>query len=695
LSYQFFFTYPVWFFLVCLILAGGVTAFLYYLNRKEDFSPAVLWVLSGARFLALAHICFLLMAPLLKMNFVNSQDPVILVFHDNSQSVVIGNNPEAKKAELKNEHNLLANRLTEKFNTVFYTFGNRIQRTDSLGFDDNITDISEIFNEIDAVYSNRNIGAVIIASDGIYNRGQNPVFKAARLPYPVYTLALGDTIPRKDLIISRINHNRVTYLNNFFPVEVSIEAHQAARSQSRLRVTHQGQTIHDQIISITSNTFYQTIPLELEATETGMKRYRVELTPVEGEISIENNVTEFFIEVIDSRQKVLIIAAAPHPDVGAIKEALDQNINFEATVALASDFKGNIAEFDVFVWHQLPSHSFAADNLITQATRLGKPQLFVLGALSNLAAFNRLQTGIQVNIRTQGYTDSRVEVNPAFTLFRFESGVIDLLPLLPPLQTPFAAYSLSAGVQILAHQRIGSVTTDSPLIAFVQTPERKTGFIAGEGIWRWRLSNYSRNTNHDAFNDLISKMIQYLTVVDDKNFFRVMGPGFVYENQPAIFDAELYNPSYELINTPEVSVTVVNDQNTAFDYTMKRTANAYRLNAGVFPVGEYHYTAKTTLGNETFTASGIFTVAPINIEGINTVANHQLLFQLAANSGGEMFYQGQGDELVHALLNRDDIKPVLYDQYRYQDLINLKWLFFAILLLLTIEWFLRKYLGSY
>ncbi len=695
LNFEFIFTYPVWFFLICIALAGGVTALLYFRNRRDDFSNKALWLLSIARFLSLATICFLLLAPLLKMNFTITQEPVILIFHDNSKSVIIGNTPKAKANELNIGLNRLVNLIAQKHPTAVYTFGSQVRKDDSLTFNENITDISEVFSEIEAAYSNRNIGAVVIASDGIYNRGQNPIIRTTRLTYPVYTIALGDTVPRKDLSIKKINHNRITYLNNFFPLEISIEALQSARNQSRLRVTHQGKTVHDQNISINSDTFFQTIALELEATETGMKRYRVELTPIEGEISTENNVTEFFIEVIDSRQKVLIMALSPHPDVGALKEALSTSQNFETEVALIREFRGNLADFDVIIWHQIPSQAIVADNLLTQANRLGKAQLFIIGAGSNLAAFNRLQTGIQVNARASGFTDSRAEFNPAFTLFRFETEATDLLPILPPLQTPFATYNLSPAAQVLAYQRIGNVTTQYPLIAFVQTTERKTGFIAGEGIWRWRLSNFARQNNHNAFNDLITKIIQYLNVVDDKNFFRVTGPGFVYQNQPAIFDAELYNPSYELINTPEVSLVITNEENIGFEYTMSRTANAYRLNAGVFQVGEYRYLAQTTLGNETFTASGIFTVAPLNIESVNTIADHQLLFQIARNSGGEMFYQGQDDELAQAILNRTDIMPVLYNQYRYQDMINFRWLFFAILLLLSTEWFFRKFMGSY
>jgi hypothetical protein len=695
LNFNFIFNHPWWFIVLCLA-AGAVSAsLLYYKNRSDEFRPPKQWFLAGFRFLVISVLCFLLLAPLLQMRIPNTQDPVILVFHDNSQSLGINRNADYMTGEYPSHFSEFTNQLSGSFTTAIYGFGEGVRPFDSLDFGDRATDLLEVFDALDALYSNRNVGAVIIAGDGIYNRGRNPVFETGRLLFPVYTIALGDTLPQRDLIINRVQHNRITYLNNIFPLEVTIEARQAGGTTSRLRVFHQGETVFSQTLSFNSDNQFITIPIELEAQEVGIKRYRIEIDVIEDEVSVANNVREFFIEVIDSRQKVLILAASPHPDVGAIRLALDENQNYEAEVFLVNDFDKNLREFDIVIWHQLPSRANVANNLISQATQANMAQLFITGALTNYPAFNRLQTGLQFNIRAEGFSDSRAHVNNNFTLFQLSAEATSLMELLPPLQSPFASYSLSPAVQTMAYQKIGNVTTNFPLIAFLQTSDRKTGFITGEGIWRWRLNNFARNNNHDAFNELISRAIQFLSVVDDKSFFRVTTESFLMENQQALFEAELYNPSYELVNTPEVNLTITNDEGARFEYVFSRSGNAYRLNAGVFPVGEYTFAARTSLGNENFTAQGQFTVSALNIEGIQTTANHQLLYQLAENTGGKMFFPHQLDQLAQEIENRNDIKPVLYSQYRYEDLISLRWIFFLLLLLLSVEWFVRKYSGSY
>ncbi|MBK7667774.1 MAG: hypothetical protein IPJ32_10780 [Sphingobacteriaceae bacterium] len=95
-----------------------------------------------------------------------------------------------------------------------------------------------------------------------------------------------------------------------------------------------------------------------------------------------------------------------------------------------------------------------------------------------------------------------------------------------------------------------------------------------------------------------------------------------------------------------------------------------------------------------FTQSGTRTVKAIVAEKINTVANHTLLFQLAQNTGGKLFSKDELDKLEKELLNSELIKPVTYTQKQLNDLIDLKWIFFLILGLLSLEWFLRKRSGT-
>jgi hypothetical protein len=88
-------------------------------------------------------------------------------------------------------------------------------------------------------------------------------------------------------------------------------------------------------------------------------------------------------------------------------------------------------------------------------------------------------------------------------------------------------------------------------------------------------------------------------------------------------------------------------------------------------------------------------VESIDIEQVNLQANHQLLNIISSESNGKMVYPDQLDDLEKLLAESDAAKPVAFSSVKYFDLINLSFIFAVICLLLTAEWFLRRFWGNY
>jgi len=72
-----------------------------------------------------------------------------------------------------------------------------------------------------------------------------------------------------------------------------------------------------------------------------------------------------------------------------------------------------------------------------------------------------------------------------------------------------------------------------------------------------------------------------------------------------------------------------------------------------------------------------------------------MLYQLASRSGGNFYLPEQTSQLIEEINNSNQLKPQSYFQEMINELLNLRWLFFVFLLLLSLEWFLRKYWGIY
>ncbi len=690
------FDYPSWLILLCLFCGLVYSALLYYKNTKAGFALYLKRILAVFRFLVVSVLAFLLLAPLVQKRSEHVEEPLLIFLQDNSGSLLYAQDAAWYEEEYVPGLDGFMETASGFFDTRLYTFGEQFSRDGDIDFSERVTDMSDAFREVDRRYSNRNVGAIIVAGDGLYNRGVNPLYAASGLNHPLYTIAMGDTTVRRDLILKQVNHNQITYLGNHFPVEIVAEGLQCGGLTTNLTVRRDGEELYSERITLASDHHIETISFHLEADKPGMQQYHAALSPVEDEISVENNHRDFFIDVIDGRQQVLILANSPHPDVGAIRESLLNNDHYEADVFLKDDFSGSLEAYDLVILHQLPSRRHPLDDLFEQAGNADASLLFILGKQTSIDLFNRLPHGIGIErTGTSELIESLPVYNQGFVLFSMHESTRNLFDQVPPLYSPFASYSVPGNTHTMLTQKIGSVATTRPLVFFSGFGDRRTGVITGEGIWRWRLHSYLHNQHHQAFDDMMARMVQYLALQEDRRLFRVQAESLVDENENVLFEAELYNPSYELINDPEVHLVITNEEGIDFPYTMGRTSNAYRLDAGSFGSGTYQWSARVHAGGELLTDEGVFTVSALDLEGQRTIADHNLLFQLSENSGAEMYGPDQWDELMAGLLERDDISPRLYEHKEYVEIINLKVLFFIILLLLSTEWFIRKRSGGY
>jgi hypothetical protein len=188
--------------------------------------------------------------------------------------------------------------------------------------------------------------------------------------------------------------------------------------------------------------------------------------------------------------------------------------------------------------------------------------------------------------------------------------------------------------------------------------------------------------------------VQYLALRENEDNFILDFKPVYAEIDDVILTAELYNDAFERITSEEVNIEIQNTNGDEFSFTFDVQGENYYLNSGHLPTGDYTFSANVKIGNETFNESGSFTVLPVSIENVVTRANHNLLYQLAVQSGGK-FYNSNDIELLISELKNNKLKSTSYFQEMVHELLNLRWLFFVMLLLLSMEWFLRKYWGIY
>lgn len=688
--------YPWWFVVFCVLAGALFSGIVYYKNNRYELSRRVKITCAVLRFLGVSLLAFLLLAPVVKNRSRQVEKPLVIVGLDNSLSNVLIADSAYYRNEFPQQAADFIGKLSEKYDVCTYTLGAALHTfNNELTFDEPETNLSAFFEEVKSVYAHRNLSAVVLASDGIYNKGSNPLYAAEQLSCPVYTVAMGDSNLTCDLFIDKINYNKTSFLGNDYPVEILIAAHKLKGKQSKLTVCRAGEVLTEKVLHINTDKYFDRVQLFVHADKVGVQHLQVELEAIEGEVTPTNNKRSVFVEVVDKRQKVLIAYAAPHPDVSAIRQALEASQTYQVEVAeAAAAMDKNIAEYGVVVLFGLPSLTARAGNLLTQLQTKHIPVFYILGDNIDYTAFNALNVGLTCH--TAGENRSHNEVLPAmqadFSFFNLSEDTKHRVADFPPLISPFGNYAITGTASALFMQQIGNVSTNYPLWLFAQNNTGRAAVLTASGIYKWRLADFRASGNHEAFDELVSKTVQYLGVEDDKSYFRVHAKKMYDGSEPLIINAEVYNASYEPVNTSDVYFTLYEeDSHLQHDYIFSKSNKAYYLNLGNLPTGTYRWEAHTKEGGQTHKASGMFYIQQQVLDAANLTADHTLLRNMASRSHAQAYTARGLSELADQLLNHQpDAKPVVYYSTRYTSLLDVIWLLLFIVALFAAEWVLRK-----
>jgi len=690
-----------WYLLGCLLI-GLLYALLLYYRSGNKFSKAwYVYPMAAFRGSAVALLVLLLFNPYLKSEQKVTEKPLVVVAFDNSQSLLHETDSASLAKSLSAFASAAVKQLSDNHELRLLSFGGNLDDSLKNDFSAKATNISGLLQQIEDRYSGSQLAAVVLLSDGIFNRGFEPTALAEKLGVPVYTVPLGDTTVRQDFAVKALRANQVVYINSDFTILADLEASRLQGQKAIVKLEALSadgvKLLAKEEVNISKDRFFETLQFVTGAEKAGINRYRI-TAEIAGEASgaAANNSKEIFVEVIDERTQILLVAHAPHPDVSTIKQSLEVNPQHQVQVMLASQPVRISQKPDLVVLHQLPSPAVHNAQWLQAIEKLKVPIWYILGSQTNLMQFNRTQNILEVSSRTGGINKVQADPNANFRLFNVESNILNQIGSLPPLDAPFGDFRLSPQATPLLFQRIGNLNTDMPLLAYAPNSNPRMAILAAEGLWRWQLAQAEARLSTDVTAELVRKTVQFLTVKQDKRPFQVRTNRKLYpEQEDILFEAELYNQNFEAVNEPEVRLLITDEKQQDYNFTLGRTQQQYFLNVGALPPGTYSYLAKTRLAGAAYQANGSFVVSALDLEKTNTVANHALLASMAALSGGQMVSLSDQDSLFALLQANDRVKPVVYYEFRIRDLISLEGLLVLIGLLLALEWFLRRYAGSY
>lgn len=657
---------PFFYTVFCILLGLGY-AFLLYKGERIT-SKKLRLGLFVLRTILSSLLAFLLLNPIIRSTISSAQKPIIIIAKDTSESI---------KEEISNKLEFVTKNLKD-FEVFLYSFSDKVY--DGISEDNNglKTNYSYLFSDLSNKFENRNVAGVIMASDGCYNTGLNPEYLS--YDFPVYSIALGDTVIYKDIRIDNVLKNDIAFFGNTFPLDISLGSSVNRNENSRLKIWNNGVKLHDEPISFLKDQIYDNHVIYLPANNIGLQTYTIELDALNQEKNISNNVFKIYIDVIDSRYNILILKDRNSPDISAYKSSIERNRNYKIDI---KDISDNI----VIQKYQLVV-IFGVRNIPSSILSNDVPLLIFNASESDFA---NLKAPIIFTDRGGGINEIKSYKNQSFSKFSFSTELLALIADAPPLFSSFGRCNLNGNVDCVINQKIGRVESDNPIIMIQELDSRKISYILAEGWWKWKLYDYSINNNNNAFNELFGKLTQYLVLQEDKSLFRLEYNKQYDENNEIIFRAALYNESYELVNNKEVNLKLTDKNGREYDFQFLKEGSELIAKLGILEVGHYNFSANVK-GSD-LVKKGVFDVKKIQLEQLGLSANHHLLRKISDLSGGEMFYLDNIEGLVKTIQDSKRNKKIISFQESLHRLIDIPLILFLLLFLVSFEWFLRKYNG--
>lgn len=631
------------------------------------------------RFLGISLIIILLLNPILELYINTEETPKVVLLIDNSESVIT----RIPEAETRKSIDLIREGIASNYDLSLFTLSDGI--TDSLSFDSKTTDLSEALRSVSNIYDGQNVGAVIVCSDGIINKGQSPEYLT--FDFPVYTVGLGDTIAPKDVAIKSVIGNKVAYQGNQFPVNVTVSQKGYDNEELKVKVLENRKLLEEKIVTATNNII--KADFLLNADEPGLRRLEIAVSNLQGESTLANNSQQLYIDVIEGKDNILILAPAPHPDIKAIRSVLSQTSNYETTLFIPGiHTPPAIKKFDAII-------ELEAFSGVNYGAFESTGHWYILGSKTRKNQLSSLANILNINQKGNKTDLVKGNYNPNFTKFKLDNDLVNRFDNYPPVRVPFGDYNLSATAEALIYQKIGSVTTERPLLAFYDNGTEKSAILIGSGIWQWKLQEQGREENSQLFDAIVQKTVQFLSIKANKDRFIARPRASNYQVGDRVYiDTEVYNDLYERAYGNKITLSISNEQNQTTSYELIDSEVNSSFNLGSLAAGIYQFRAQTTLDQKNFSETGSFVVRDIQMEQINLTANHQRLKSLSSNTGGKFYTAAQADDLINDL-DQNDYSNVIHTSIQDFPLINTWWIIFLIVALFTIEWFLRKYLGAY
>ena len=728
--------------LVLIFLLAGAFIYFIYLRPRIRLPKRTTATLIALRATLLTVMIVLLLRPVVVVSSAIPRSSYVALVVDDSLSMKLHDVPggetrldTVKQTLLNNGPNSFLNRLEQKFKTSLYGFSGalaRLKDAQDLYGEGRTSDLASALDETVKRSSGMPLSAIVLASDGASNVPSdigNTLRELRARDIAVFTIGVGNTARPLDAELTRINMPRRVLVGSRVNIETFVGLSGYSATKVLLGVREDGHAIKTEQFDVRGNDT-QAINLEITPTTPGVHRYTVEITPLDGELTIDNNKQDALVEVIPGPLRLLHVEGEPRWELGKIREALQLNeknivlVSLQRTgenkfyrqgiggqTELATGFpktEEELFSYDGLVLGSVEAGFFSADQLRSIeafVARRGGGLLALGGRLSfdgGKFKGTPLDDLLPLSL-TGGPVNDENSYAPVYKPLLTAAGQVHPITRLnedrganqkawnelPPISISETLTNVKPGATVLLEARkIDGSGPQVPLLVQQRYGRGQTLALTASDTWRWRMRMDAKNNSHETF---WRQMLRYV-VSGTPQQIEISTAKDVYSMDDTVnIVADVRDKKFNSIGDAHATARVTKPSGAVVDvpltFTTLNNANIY---TGEFKADELGQHRIELLGTSAslgqLNAQSNVLVSDLNREYYSAAQNSDLLKRIAAETGGKYYTPNQ----VQSLLDDLTYRQTPYSERVTKDLWDMPVNFMLLVGLLSAEWFLRK-----
>jgi hypothetical protein len=696
------------FILLVIGIIAGLFAYYQYRRTIPPVSKFLQITLGLIRGIAVACIILLIFAPEFTAIWQKTKTGKLLLAIDKSASMGIKESNGRRIDRALQIAGYITTETEKNAEILVYGFD-----VDTTHFQDLVMDTTRLGTNIDeslrSILNNEpDVSNIILISDGNFSVGDNPLYSDYLNNTNLYSVGIGDTLDISDIMITEVKSNKIVYQNQATQIQVFIMSRGIEKQRLNLSMKRGNRIMQVKEVEVSGDGKTVVSQFEVIPETVGLNQYDFNIESIPGEAISQNNRYTISMDVLKGKIKVGLLASKPDYETKFINKLLSnqEDIKFYQSVKIKSRNYYNtnpekfIDSLDVIVLHNYPPPSNSdphAKQIIDRLNTLKIPAFIILSEsvgpnrIESVKRFFPLQSlrhsakYIETQIKPSVVTDQL----PLLRIFEDDETEDKFWAISPPIQYAYSNVTFSSKIrQLLQTQTSTDDKSGHPVLAAYEARGRKGILLLGSGFWRWDFLLSEDKIYQNSWQQMLKNLIRWLdTGAADKNVILSSRKKYYQVGDNILLTTQVYDGAFKYVNDGLIR-TSVKGPSASFEIESSFVENGryegtfVPLEPGRYRIRSEAWRNNVKLGTDEFE----LVVTTVNREFLTTRQNHRFLKRLAEKTGGEYFDESNAADILNSLY----LKPELKRETETFELWN-RWPFLlVIIVLLSIEWFIRK-----